>query len=193
MEAPKKIIENPSVQASIIVGGITFLATTASLLFPKVRNGISHALPILKNIIKRADGPAEIKQVAKSEIKEEMAEQFRNKLTEGIQSKANEAAEKLKKKKDENAEMVHANAEKTEGKMQQALLRVKEKVTGAKETGQEFQNKLKKSIRPDTGVRSVNQIKSASHIKNATSIKSSTKIKGPRSIKHHSDLRQRKA
>jgi hypothetical protein len=189
MEAPKKIIEKPSVQASFIAGGITFLATTAPLLFPKVRKGISHAVPKVKKIIKRADNPTEIKQAVKSEFKEEMTEQFRNKLTEGIQSKANEAAEKLKKKKDENAKKVHANAEKAEDKMQHALLHVKKKVAGAKETGQEFQNKLNKRKTSDTGVRSANHIKGVSHVKSAASIKSSTKIKGPRSIKHHFNVR----
>ncbi|MCM3397640.1 gas vesicle protein GvpQ [Oceanobacillus profundus] len=189
METPKKIIEKPGVQASFIAGGITFLATTAPFLLPKVRKGIRIAMPKVKNIIKRADDPTEIKQAVKSEMKDEMAEQFRNKLTEGIQSKAHEAAEKLKKKKDENAKKIHANAEKAENKMQHALLQVKEKVAGAKETGQKFQSKLRKRTGSDSSIRGVNHIKGVSHIKSAASIKSSTKIKGPRSIKHYADVK----
>ncbi|WP_339227027.1 gas vesicle protein GvpQ [Oceanobacillus sp. FSL K6-2867] len=188
MGTTKKIIEKPGVQASFIAGGITFLATTAPFLFPKLSKGIRNAAPKVKNIIKRADSPTEIKQAAKSEIKEEMAEQFRNKLTEGIQSKVNEAAEKLKKKKYENVAKVHANAEKVEDKMQHALLQVKEKVAGAKETGEEFQSKLRRRTKSETGIRGVNHIKGVSQLKSAASIKSSAKMKGPRSIKHYADL-----
>ncbi|WP_249870425.1 gas vesicle protein GvpQ [Oceanobacillus saliphilus] len=190
MEVPKKIPDNPGVRASVLAGGISFLATTAPLLLPKVRKGLSHAIPRVKNILKRADDPSEIKEAAASEVKEEMAEQFRDKLTEGIQSKANEAAQKLQNQKDENAAKVHSNAEKVEEKMQNVLRSVHDKVAGAKEIGEEFQNKMKKRTGSDTGVRGVNHIKRASHIKGAASIKSSTRIKGPGSIKHHSDLRK---
>ncbi|MFC4023542.1 gas vesicle protein GvpQ [Oceanobacillus longus] len=188
MGAPKKIMNHPGVTASVMAGGITFLASTAPLLFPKVRKGIKYAMPKVKHVIKEADDPTELKEAAEKEMKEEMAEQFRNKLTESIQSKANEAAEKLQNKKEENAKKVHANAEKVEDKMQSALLQVKDKVQGAKETGQDFQSNMGKRTRSKTGVPGVNQIKGVSHIKSATSIKSSTSIKGPRYIKHHSDL-----
>ncbi|MGJ9457915.1 gas vesicle protein GvpQ [Oceanobacillus sp. CF4.6] len=187
MGATKKMMNHPGVTASVMAGGITFLASTAPLLFPKVRKGIKYAMPKVKHVIKEADDPTELKEVAEKEIKEEMAAQFRNKLTEGIQSKANEAAEKFQQKKDENAEKVHANAKKIEDRMQSALLQVKDNVQGAKETGQEFQSNMKERTSSDTGVPGVNQIKGASHIKSVTSIKSSTKIKGPRNIKHHSD------
>ncbi|WP_067726061.1 gas vesicle protein GvpQ [Oceanobacillus damuensis] len=190
MEAPKKIADNPGVQASVLAGGITFVATTAPLLFPKIRKGLGHALPRVKNIIKRADDPTELKESVESELKEEMADQFRNHLTEGIQSKANEAAEKLRKKKDENAEKVHANAEKVEDRMQNTLMQVRDKVAGVKESGQDFQRNMKKRTNSESGIRGVNQIKGVRHIKSATSIKSSTNIKGPGSIKHHSDLKR---
>ena len=192
MKAPKKIVENPGVQASLIVGGMVFLATTAPLLFPKVRKGITHAMPIVKNIIKRADDPTEIKQAVKTEIKDEMADQFRDKLTESIQSKAEAATEKLKIMKDENAEKVHANAGKAKDKVQHALLQVREKIAGDKESGQNIQDKLNKGTRSTTGFRSANQIKGANQLKSAASIKSSTKIKGPKNLKHHADLKQQR-
>lgn len=188
MGAPKKIMNHPGISASVMAGGITFLATAAPLLFPKVRKGVKYVIPKVKEVIKVADDPTELKEVAEKEIKEEMADQFRNKLTEGIQSKANEAAEKLKVKKDENAEKIHANAKKVEDKMQHALLQVKDKVQVTTEAGKEHQSNMKERTKSDTGVPSVNQVKGASHIKRAISIKSSTRIKGPRNIKHHADL-----
>lgn len=193
MESTKKIVKSPGVQASLIAGGITFLATTAPLFFPKVRKGISHALPRIKNMIKRADNPAEFKQAAESEIKDEMADQFKEKLTESIQSKAEAAAKKLKNVKEENAEKVHANAEKAKEKVQHTLLHVQEKIAGAKESGQDFQEEIKKRTSSNTGIRSANHLKGANHLKSAASIKSSVKLKGPRNIKHHSDLKQRRA
>jgi len=193
MESTKRIVKRPGVQASLIAGGITFLATTAPLFFPKVRKGISHALPFIKNIIRRADDPTELKQATEAEAKDEMAEQFKDKLTESIQSKANDAAEKLKHVKDENAEKVHSNAEKVKEKVQDTLLQVQEKIASAKDSGQAFQEEVSKRTKTNTGIRGANQLKGVNNLKGAASIKSSAKIKGPRDIKHYGDLKQRRA
>lgn len=184
MDAPEKVKESP--KAAAIASGITLLAST--LLFPKVRKGIKHTAPAALNIVKRADDPSELKDAAKNEVKEQAAEEMKEKFKEGIQSKVKDASAKLKKKKDENAEKVHSNAEKVERKAQNALLMVREKVSNAKDAGEEFQDKMKQKTRSDSKIPGANDIKGVNQIKSSSNIKSSTNIKGPQDIKHHSDL-----
>ncbi|WP_404455751.1 gas vesicle protein GvpQ [Virgibacillus necropolis] len=179
MDASQKIKDNSG--ATILVGGLSTLAAS-TLLVPKVRKRV-------KNVVKRADNPTELKDAAEKEVKNEMADQMQEKMKESMQAKVKEAANTLQTKKNENAKKVHANAEKVEEKAQSALLKLREKIAGVKDAGESFQQKLKDKTGTDNGISGVADIKGANNIKSSTQIKSSNKIKGPKDIPHASDIK----
>ncbi|ASN04099.1 gas vesicle protein GvpQ [Virgibacillus necropolis] len=179
MNAPKKVKEHQG--STVFAGGFTALAAS-TLLVPKVRKRV-------KNVIKRADDPTELKEAAKKEAKQEVAVQAKKKFKEGIQSKVKGAAGNLQKKKEENANKVHANAGKVEEKAQGTLLKLRDKIAGVKDAGESFQKKLKGKTDSDDQISGVKDIKGANNIKSSTGIKSSNNIKGPKDIRHSSDIK----
>lgn len=180
MDAPKK--NKNSTSATVLVGGLSTLAAASTLMIPKIGKRA-------KRVIKRADNPSELKEAAEKEVKSEMADQMKAKMKEGMQAKVNDAAGRLQKKKNENAEQVHANAGKVEEKAQGALLKLREKIAGVKDAGESFQKKLKQKTGSTNGISGVGDIKGANSIKSSTDIKSSNNIKGPKDIKQSSSIK----
>ena len=110
-------------------------------------------------------------------------------VEEGMQSKANEASEKLKDAKENNAANVHNKAEEAKEKVQDVLLSVREKLSHAKEAGEEFQKKISSSDQDRTKIKSVGSLKGASDMKSSFNIKSSTEIKSSENIKSSKDIK----
>ncbi|MFG6119616.1 gas vesicle protein GvpQ [Thalassobacillus sp. B23F22_16] len=198
MSKTDKMKENAG--ATSLAGGLTLAAS--SLLLPKFRKKIKKGakqtsefvedkMPRVARIVDRADDPSDLKDETKQEVKDEMADQMKEKFKDSMQSKVKEASENLEQAQEENAEKVHNNADKVEKKAQNALLKFREKLSGVKEAGEDFQDKMKEKTGGSSQdkIKGVNDIKGANDIKGVNNIKSSTDIKSAKDIKHPSNTK----
>ena len=126
-------------------------------------------------------------------MKDKAHEMMEEKIQDGVQTKADQAAGKLQQVKEKNQEVVPEVADEATDKIQGALLKTRDKLGKVKEAGEAFQDKIntndsgssKKKVKGVQDIKSYRDIKGVSKIKSAADIKKSSEVKG---LQHNKSL-----